>query len=52
MPPPMMRVSTFSSRLVMTPILSETLAPPRMATKGRLGLLRAAPITEISFWIR
>ena len=36
MPPPMIRVSTFSSRLLITFSLSETLAPPRMATNMRL----------------
>ena len=43
MPPPMISVSTLSSRLSMTPILSVTLAPPRMATKGRSGLVMALP---------
>ena len=37
MPPPMMRVSAFSSSASMTLILSETFEPPRMATKGRRG---------------
>ena len=48
----MIRVSTFVSRLSITPILSETFAPPRIATKGRLGSVRAPPMTVISFWIR
>ncbi|MPN05640.1 hypothetical protein SDC9_152891 [bioreactor metagenome] len=52
MPPPMMMASTFGKRFLITPILSDTLAPPKMATKGRLGLVRAPPITEISFSIR
>ena len=38
MAPPMSRASTLSSRAVMTSILSETLAPPMMATKGRFGV--------------
>ena len=37
---------------VMTPILEETLLPPRMATRGRLGLARAPPMTSSSFSIR
>ena len=52
MAPPMIRVSTFSMRLLMTPILSETFAPPRMATKGRTGFSRAPPITSSSLPIR
>ena len=52
MPPPMMTVSAISSRLLMTPILEETLEPPRMATRGRLGLARAPPMISSSFWIR
>ncbi|MNL47216.1 hypothetical protein D3C87_1699890 [compost metagenome] len=47
-PPPMTRVSTLPIRLSSTPILLETLDPPMMATKGRSGLARALPITEIS----
>ena len=34
MPPPIISVSTFCSKFSMTPILSETFAPPIMATKG------------------
>ena len=33
----------------VTPILSETFAPPSIATNGRAGFSRALPITEISF---
>ena len=33
----------------MTLILSETFAPPRMATKGRVGLLMASPRNLSSF---
>ena len=36
----------------MTLILSETFAPPRIATKGRCGLLTASPRNFSSFWIR
>ena len=52
MPPPMMMVSAISSRLLMTPILLDTLLPPRMATRGRLGLAMAPPRNSSSFWIR
>ena len=52
MPPPMMTVSAISSRLLITPILEDTLDPPRIATKGRLGLARAPPMKSSSFWIR
>ena len=52
MPPPMMTVSHLSMRLLMTPILSETFAPPRMATRGRFGFSSAPPMNSISFWIR
>ena len=48
MPPPMMMVSALSSRLLMTPILSLTLAPPSTATKGRLGSFSAPPMTSSS----
>ena len=49
-PPPMIRVSTFCSRLRRTPILSETLAPLIMATKGRCGAVRGLlPNMAISF---
>mmetsp|Transcript_22581 Transcript_22581/g.35318 ORF Transcript_22581/g.35318 Transcript_22581/m.35318 type:complete len:228 (-) Transcript_22581:747-1430(-) len=37
MPPPMMSLSHFSIRESITPILEETLEPPTMAAKGRLG---------------
>ena len=37
MAPPMRMLSTLPSRFEMSLILSLTLAPPRMATKGRLG---------------
>ncbi len=49
MPPPMSRASTFCIRLRMTSILSLTLAPPRMATNGRAGLVMALPMYSSSF---
>ena len=52
MPPPMMMVSAMFSRLLMTPILEETLLPPKMATRGRLGSAMAPPRNSSSFWIR
>ena len=51
MPPPIRILSAFFSRLSMTPILSEILAPPRMATKGRSGFSMALPRKAISFSI-
>ena len=46
----MMSTSTLPSRFWMTPILSLTLAPPRMATKWALGILqRAAQILQLFF---
>ena len=36
----------------MTPSLSLTLAPPRMATNGRRGDDRRRPSTSTSFWSR
>ena len=47
--PPIRIASTFSIRLSMTLILSETFAPPIMATKGLLGSLTARPRYSISF---
>mmetsp|Transcript_37937 Transcript_37937/g.74115 ORF Transcript_37937/g.74115 Transcript_37937/m.74115 type:complete len:235 (+) Transcript_37937:678-1382(+) len=41
MPPPMTSTSHFSMRESMTPILDDTLEPPTMAAKGRLGLATA-----------
>ena len=43
MPPPMSSASTRGSRLSMTWILSDTLAPPRTATNGRSFASRAIP---------
>ena len=48
-PPPIIIVSTFSIKFSITVILSETFAPPKIATKGLSGLERAFPIIEISF---
>ena len=36
----------------MTPILSDTFAPPRIATIGRFGSSTASPINLISFSIK
>ncbi len=52
MPPPMMSVLTFVRRLFTTASLSETFAPPRMATNGRTGLFTALPRNAISFSMR
>ena len=52
MPPPMRSLSAFCSRLRMTPILSEILAPPRMATKGRSGDVSRRPRNCNSFSMR
>ena len=52
MPPPMIRLSHFCSRFLMTPILSATLAPPKIATKGRWGFSKAWPIMDSSLPIR
>ena len=48
----MISVSTLSRRLFITLILSETLAPPRIATNGRTGFSTASPRNLISFSIR
>ena len=48
MPPPMRMASTLASRFSMTSILSETLAPPRIATKGFGGIgERLAHVVEL-----
>src|SRR5437867_3239371 len=44
----MMTLSTFFPKFSMTPILPETLAPPRIATKGRMGLATAPSRYSIS----
>ena len=48
----MIKVSTLSSRLLITEILLETFAPPRIATKGLSGLFTAFPKKSISFCIK
>ena len=50
--PPIIKVSTFSSKLLMTPILSETFFPPKIATNGLFGFSSAFPIKSISFSIK
>ena len=52
MPPPMIRESHLSRRFVMTPILSETFAPPRIATNGRSGSSSALPMKPSSLPIK
>ena len=51
-PPPINNVSTLSSKLSITPILSDTFFPPKIATNGLLGLLSASPKTFSSFSIK
>ena len=51
-PPPTINVSTLSNKLSITPILSETFAPPNMAIKGLLGLFIVSPKTLSSFSIK
>ncbi len=43
-PPPIKILSAFFSKFSITPILSLTLAPPKIATKGFSGLSTASPI--------
>ena len=50
--PPIINVSTFSSKLFITPILSETFFPPKIATNGLLGFSKAFPIKSSSFSIK
>ena len=45
----MSRVSTLSSKLLITPILSLTLAPPIIAANGCSGSVTARPTYSISF---
>jgi hypothetical protein len=52
MAPPMMMRLTFGIRFSMTPILSETFLPPRMATKGRCGFVIVSPRNLSSFSIK
>ena len=51
-PPPIINVSTLSNKLSITPILSETFAPPNIATNGLSGLLIAFPKNFNSFSIK
>src|SRR5207245_969751 len=51
-PPPMMTLFTFFPRFSITPILPDTLAPPRMATKGRMGSATAPSRYSISLRMR
>ena len=51
-PPPISNVSTFSNKLSITPILSETFAPPNIATNGLSGLFIASPKHSNSFSIK
>ena len=48
----MIIVSTFSNKLFITAILSETLDPPSIATNGLTGLFTASPKNFNSFWIK
>ena len=48
----MMIVLTLSNKLFITAILSETLAPPKIATKGLTGFSTASPKNFNSFWIK
>ena len=48
----MQTASAFASRFSSTSILSETFAPPRIATNGRAGLPSALPRYSTSFWMR
>src|SRR6266511_4146907 len=50
--PPTQMASAFASRFSSTLILSETLAPPMIATNGRAGLPSALPRYSSSFWMR
>ena len=51
-PPPIIIVSTFSNRFSITLILSDTFAPPSIATKGLCGLSKQSPNILTSFSIR
>src|SRR5690554_3484806 len=48
-PPPINTLSATFSKFLITSILSDTLAPPKIATNGRLGFSSAPPIKLISF---
>ena len=48
----MIRASHLFNKLSITPILSDTFAPPRIATNGRTGRLTASSKNLISFSIK
>src|SRR6266511_484200 len=50
--PPTQTASAFASRFSSTLSLSETLAPPTIATNGRAGFPSALPRYSTSFWMR
>ena len=50
--PPTKTLSALTSKFSITPILSETLAPPSIATRGLSGASTAPPINFISFSIK
>ena len=50
--PPIIKVSTFSNKLFITPILSETFLPPNIATNGLFGFSNAEPKNLSSFSIK
>ena len=51
-PPPMRIALVFSRRCSITPILSETFAPPRMSTNGCFGSPLTADSISTSLWRR
>ena len=52
MPPPMIRLSTLSSRFLMTPSLELTFEPPIIAVKGCCAFFRTLLIAVTSFSIK
>jgi hypothetical protein len=48
----MITLSALSNKFSITPILSETFAPPKIATNGLSGLSTAPPMKLISFSIK
>ena len=51
MPPPIIILSTLSSKFSKTPIFEETFAPPTTAVNGLVGLSKACDKHLISFSI-
>ena len=51
-PPPITNVSTLSNKFSITPILSDTFAPPSIATNGCAGFSNAPPKNSNSFSIK